>query len=372
MEATTEISLEVLNERENSLIALAATAKELIIAGVDDKEGYKRVREKRIELKNERVSIQNDAYDLRENAVKFQKTVIKREKQLVAIIEVEEKRLSTLEDDYDQQIEEIRKQKEREENARIQARVDALAKFNHGIDHYDAKVMPEENFQALLGEAEAEWLREQQRIADEKAEQERMRQEEEARRQAEREELARQRAENERVAKEQAEREAILQADRERIQRDQEEREAAIKAEQERVAKVDREREAEFQRKMAAKEAELQAERKRLDDEKRRMEEERRIEEARKESAERARIEEQERIKREAEEQAEGERLAAIEAARKEARRPDKEKLQSLATAFRSFTLPDLISEEANDIKGDVAEKLCDIADYIHLQIEDL
>lgn len=62
IEVKTEMSLSVLDQREASLMALAASAKDLTIVGPEDKMGYKLVREKRIELKAERVQVQNDGF----------------------------------------------------------------------------------------------------------------------------------------------------------------------------------------------------------------------------------------------------------------------------------------------------------------------
>jgi hypothetical protein len=347
---TKAISLEVLNERETSLIALAATAKELTIAGIEDKEGYKLVREKRIELKNERVSIQNDAYDLRENALKFQKTVIKREKQLVAIIAGEESRLSSLEDDYDRQVEEVRKQKEREENARIQARVDALAKFNHAIDHYDAKVMPEENFQALLGEAETAYIKDQERIASEKAEEERRKAEA----------LEAQRLYEERLRKE-----------REELDRQKAEYEAQRKADLELAEKAHKEREyleEQSRKEQQRKEAELRAEREKLEAEKRAIE----LEKAKQEAAEKARIEEQNRIKREAEAKEQRELRAKEEAARQESLKPDKEKLLTFAEGLPGIPCPEIKDIAAANILDVAFDKIEAIRDFIKKEIEKL
>lgn len=337
IEVKPEMSLSVLDQREAALIALADSAKALTISGPDDKEGYKAVREKRIELKNGRISVENDAYDLRENAIKFQKTVIKREKQLVSIVSGEENRLSNLEDTYDQWQEEIKRKKDKEENERIQKRVDALAKFGYAIDFYEAKIMEEENFQALLGEAEASYIKEQERIAIEKAEADRLKKEEEERMKREREELARYKAEQEEIWRKRNEEIARDKAERDRIKADQE-----------------------------AKEAEIQAERRKFEEEKRKHEEAVRLENARKEAAERAVIEEQNRIKREAEEKEKREQKAKEEQARQEALRPDKEKLIDLAKRLMKVEFPELVTKEANDLMRQVAERITQTSEYIH------
>ncbi len=340
---TKAISLEVLNERENSLIALAASAKDLTITGPDDKMGYKLVREKRIELKAERVQVQNDAFDLRENAVKFQKTVIKREKQLVAIISEEETRLSNLEDTYDQWQDEIKKKKDKEENDRIQTRVDALSKFGYAIDFYEAKIMEDENFLALLDEAEAAFIKEQERIANEKVEAERLKKEEDERMQREREELARAKAEQEEIWRKRNEEIARDKAERDRI-----------KAEQE------------------VKEAEIQAERRKFEEEKRKHEESVRLENARKEAAEKARLDEQNRIKREEEEKAERQRKETERLVRDEALKPDKEKFLILSKSLYEIQHPYLTDAASKELMKVIRKKLDELSLFVKTESEKL
>lgn len=341
MENTTvekiETGLQVLDHREAELIILANKYKDLKIAGVDDKVGYKQVREARIELKTARVSVENDAYGLRENAVKFQKAVIAREKELVAIISTTEKTLQIEEDKYKELLEAIRIEKERNEKERIQNRINALAKFNCAIDLYEATTMPDDKFNEILTQAEIDFNAEQERIAKAKAEEERLRNEEAERLRLEREELAKQRAE---LAE--AQRKADLElAERSRKEREWIEEQNRIKSEQ-------------------------AAERKKLEDEKRKHEEAIRIEQAKKEAAERARIEEQARIKRESEERVERERLAKIESERQEALKPDKEKLYKYAKALMAIPLPQLSHDDAVAIEKEIAERVVSTSEFIH------
>ena len=98
---TTDIQLSSLIESElqkfdvtsDSLRALVEPVKDLKISGLDDREGYIRVRESRLILKNKRVEIEKNGKALRDNAIKFQKAVIAREKELISILEPAEARL---------------------------------------------------------------------------------------------------------------------------------------------------------------------------------------------------------------------------------------------------------------------------------------
>jgi hypothetical protein len=336
VEQKIESSLQILDQREAKLIELADKYKGLTIAGAEDKEGYKKVREARIELKKERVAVENDAYDLRENAVKFQKAVVAREKQLVAIISTVEQTLQHEEDNYKKALEEIRIQKEREEKERIQSRINALAKFNCAIDLYDASTMSDHKFSELLTQAEIDFNAERDRIEKEKAEAERQRNAEAARLKAEREEL-------DRIRKEQEARERELQRqEQERIAAEKK-RQETIRAEAERIRK----------------------EREELEREKRQHEEQIRLEQAKKEAVERARIEEQERIKREEQEKVERERLTKLEAERQEALKSDKEKLYQYARALMAIPVPKLSHKDAQKIQREVAELVVSTAEAI-------
>jgi len=336
IETQIENGLSILDEKEASLIELRERFSSLSIVDVNDKDGFKAVRDARLECKRVRVSVEKDGKALRENAVKFQKAVIKREDDLIAIIAPVERKLEAMEEKYNAWQEEIRIQKEREEQARISERVNKLAKFNYGIDLYDLTIMPDDKFNELLTQVEVDYNTEQERIAKDKAEAESARLAEEQRQaelraiheenmRKEREEIARQKAEFE-------QREATLKALREKEIAEQRERENQIKAERE---------------KLEAEKAEL------------------RRQQELKETEERARKEEAERIEREAKEKAERERLAELERHRQEALKPDKDKLLRLAQELSIFPMPEVSSDEAKAVIQHVEIGIAGACDYL-------
>ena len=83
------------------------------LENLDDSKQLKIVKESRMVLKNTRVQIAKYGKILRGDALKFQKIVIAKEKELIEIIEPEEKRLTDLED---KAIEHIERQKRSEEH----------------------------------------------------------------------------------------------------------------------------------------------------------------------------------------------------------------------------------------------------------------
>lgn len=335
-----ETGLQLLDEREESLKALAAEFHGLTVAGLEDKDGFDKLRKGRITLKNERVAIKTKAEELRAPAIRWQKAVIEREKQLIAIIEPIEQELHTEEKRIEQLKEEARKEREMWEAKQLQGRLDLLSEYNFAADWVEVKHMTDDQFNEMLARAKNLHEEELKRQAEQKAEEERKRKEEEERMQREREELARQRAEQEARERE--------------LQRQEQER---IEAERKRQEEIRAERE------------KLEAERRAIEEEKRKHEEAVRIEQAKKEAAERARIEEQERAKREAEEKAEHERLAKLEAERQEALTPDKEKLLAFAAHLPSLPVPVLNDPECREVLGYAIEKLKAVESYIRDQV---
>lgn len=326
---TIEKGISLLNDKQGHLVELAKKFAGLKVNGIGDREGFAVLTKARKELKGERVQIEKDAKDLREGAVKFQKAVIAKEKELIALIKPTEDALLAEEKRIESEVEAIRVEQERKENERIQNRINQLAKFNHAIDLYDAKVMSDEKFTEFLATAEADFKVEQDRIAAEakakKDEEERLNIEAEERR---KKELEDRRIEDERLQKQ--------REDQERIRLEQEKKEQEIREQQ----------------------SKLEAERKKL-------EEEKRLEEAKKEAAEKARLEEQQRIKREEEEKVERERLAKIEAERQEALKPDKEKIFSFAKSLRATELPQVKDSNSQELINWIGEQLVSLTDEI-------
>lgn len=329
-----ETGLQILDKYEADLIALRESMKGLKIAGPEDREGYRLVRENRITLKNTRVKIEKAGKELREPAIRFQKAVIKKEDDLIAIIAPLERQLQAQEEQFDRWQEEARIEKERAEKAKVQARVTALAKFNAAHDLYDLQIMDDAKFLELLTQVEADYNAEQERIAAEKAEAERQRIAEQERLRVEREALELQR-------KAQEAQEEQLRAEREALRKEQE-----------------------------LREAELKAEREKIEAEKRELEKQKVI----KEAEERARKEEAARIEREAQEKAERESLAKLEAERQEALRPDKEKLISFFdSVHKAAESPSTLKDASTKkLAADFVDRITYIVEQFKAQVKDL
>ena len=170
----------------------------------------------------------------------------------------------------------------------------------------------------------------------------------------------------ERMAAEKAERDAELarikaEADRLAAERKQfEEQQAAAKAEADRVA-------AEAARKLAEERAEIEAEKKRLDDARRADEEKRQREERERQAVAEAQQRAIDEAKREAERKAKAEADAAAEAERLARIAPDKTKLAALAAKLRkiAIAMPEVSSPEAERFIGAIKARLSDIANTL-------
>ncbi len=281
MNAITQAETTALTLPERAAVAIgesanAAKLRELAsqsagILVVTNPDGRTEAHRAGMLLARTRTNITTAGKAAREDATAFSKAVIALEKDLVAIIEPEEKRVLALRDAFDEQLAAEKAAKIAAERARtdvIQARITAVRNLPAStvgktaveisqmiyelagtISEDDAHAATFEEFadefkatRANVLDALAHVETEQLAIeaAAREAEQERLR--EAARLEAEKAEMARQRAENERIANEQAvERQrlaALAEAQEKAAAKLREEAAANLKAEQEAQAKV--------------------------------------------------------------------------------------------------------------------------------------
>ena len=112
------IVLDATKAEEQLRAMLADTAD---ITEVKDKDSRTLVHNAAMKLKNARVAIEKTGKTARDDANAFSKAVIAEEKRLTAIISDEEDRLFKLRDDYDQQVEAEKQERENREKARVAA-----------------------------------------------------------------------------------------------------------------------------------------------------------------------------------------------------------------------------------------------------------
>lgn len=326
--------IEVFETKKDEAKTLALRAAAVNISDINDKEGFKILVETRKSLKSFRVEIQKQGKSLRDLITPVTKMISAKENELVDITEPEEKRLLERENWVNAELERIKVEAENARKAKIQARIDELAKYNVAFDFFIISEMSDELYTQKLAEAKQEFETEQKRIADEK-EAERLAKEEEDKRQAaiaeqnrlDAEKLANDKKELERQQKE-------LQAERDRIQ-----------AEKDAVAK--------------AKQDAIDAENKRIADAEAEKKKQAEIEKAKKEAADKALADQKAKEERD-----------RIAAERKAARQPDKVKLEQLAVNISDIDIPLVKSEEAREVIEKACEQLNAIVKFIKQETE--
>jgi colicin import membrane protein len=301
----------------------------LTIAGVEDKRGYEMVRAARIHVKQHRTAVER----VRKAENEEHQAQIKKNnaaaKHLEALLEEIEEPLEAEEKRYDAEVKALKEAAQREKDAKLQRRIDALTAVGHPVHVGELATMGDTTFAMVLQTATETWeLKEKERLAAEAA-------------------LAEKRAEEERKAKE-----------------EQEAKAAAEKAERERLAAEGARLEAEraaFRKEQEAFEAQRRAQ-EQADRDKRIAEEA--AERAKAKAAQEAYLTEQ---RRQAQEEADARAVAEAaqrEQARKEAR-PDADKLLALAETLRGTAFPKLTTAEGQKVITETATLIAKVIKYV-------
>lgn len=189
-EKTVNMNIVKLNVTDSEIAKLKEQYLPLVINGIDDKEGLKKVYAARQEVKRLRVSLEKYADELKEDALRWQKKVIAEKNRVINEFKIIEAHLQGEEDKIAEEKERIRIEAEKVEQARIQKRIDRLAEYGFAIDLSFIKIVSDDDFEKIVANAKAEHEKE---LAA-KADAERLAREEAEKLKAEREELERLRA----------------------------------------------------------------------------------------------------------------------------------------------------------------------------------
>ncbi|MDP2218512.1 MAG: hypothetical protein Q8J68_14640 [Methanolobus sp.] len=290
----------------------------LKINGIEDKDGFKKVHDARMVVKGTRVKVENKRKELKGDALRYGQAIDEEANRIKGLLLPIEDHLVTEEQAIIDALEAITKEKERQEELRIQVRRDRLAAlgiaFNGQVwicdmPHSGIKALPDVMVRSLTDSQFEEQIFLFNRII---AKEKRFADEEEVKRKEETECLAKIAVEQE------AERQRLAE-----VARKQEEESNYLKAEQKKIE---------------------DARQKILDDAIHAQE----LEKARKEGAEKALKDAEEFARQNALKLAEADRLAKIVAEKKEAWRPDKERL--LTFAKTEYFFPDMKTAEGKAI----------------------
>lgn len=244
---------------------IADSSKEITITDFSDKAQVTVVKEKRIELKGIRVAIKKKGKALREEANAFNNAVLEKEKEMIGVIEPEEKRLSDLEDEAKEKAE-IEKRKET-----LPSKKEMLNEIGDevGISDEDLLQMTEDEFVTYVNNRTANWnTMQSERIEREEKEAKEKREKEDEDRKKEddkrRKELADQQAE---IDKENAAKEAEIEKDKAKVEADKKKLEDDKKD-------LEHKKDIEKAKEEAKKKAEKEAKEKAEEEEKKKKEEE--------------------------------------------------------------------------------------------------
>lgn len=258
-----EKALAFAETRERLLVLAAESAR---ITEITNAAGYQECHARRMVLKNTRIDIQKVGKEARDDAVKYQKAIIAKEKELVDLIEPEEKRLADLQGAVDRAKELAKQAAEQAERDRVQAindRFNEIRMLPLGAVNADADAIRD-----LIDEAElidpatfpddmkpaAEYEKRLAITALRASLDRRLQEDQEAERiKSEREELERLRAEQEAVR---AEADRLAAAERERVADEQRRQEEQARAEREAIERASREAREEERRRIDAERAE--------------------------------------------------------------------------------------------------------------------
>lgn len=304
--------------------AIAAMGEQflaLTIDGLKDRDGYQKVHESRMLVKNTRVAVEKRRKDLKEDALNYGRQVDAEAKRLTALLEPIEAHLEAEQSRIDAEKENIRKAEEEKKQAAINGRIEILAGYGRQGDLLTLAVLPDAEFEAEVAKSKTEFEASQAQ----KAEEEKLKKEESER-------LAR-------VAEEQAQERARLEA----MAKEQEQKQADIKRQEEAIAE-------EKARIKAAEDAKI-AEAKRQEE----------LDQARKQAAEKAKAEAELEAKLKSEKEAKELRLAKEKTEAEERLRPDREKLAAFAMSIKNLSRPVLASEEAGKILADAEVALAKV-----------
>lgn len=213
-------NLEVFNQIRSELTLLVEKHKDLKINGVDDVNGYLKVKEARAEIRKAEIDLEKLAKAERQNALDYQRGIIKLEKDLLEITnpKIEE---------FDKQMKEIEELKAREERKLLLPdRKEKLAEIGKEMTDEEILNFDEKTWATFYSQAKLSYLeaKENERMAEQRKAEEEAKIEkakEEARQQALKEAEEKAEREKEKEAQRILQEEARKKAEEEARQKDE-------------------------------------------------------------------------------------------------------------------------------------------------------
>lgn len=223
------------------LEASVEKCKWLEIKWIDDKEGYNKVHEARMELRNLRVKVQKDAKLARDWHTKYNKAIIEAEDTIIGKITPTEEELAKMEEVVDNEKKRIKEEKEKQEQIKMQERFEKLQAVGvYSVNLIELGKMADSMFEEILKSATEAFEKKQE---EERIEQERIKKEQEDAAEAALEEQKKRDAEMEELRKKNEEEQKKRDAEMEELRKKNEALEAEKKAKDAEIEKAKREQE---------------------------------------------------------------------------------------------------------------------------------
>src|SRR3989337_4027719 len=118
----------------------------LTVSGLDDKDGYKAVKEARLTVKGKRVEIEKKRKELKEDSLRFGRAIDTEAKRITALLEPIETHLQTQEDVIDKEKERIKQEAERIAKEQLQNRINILSSYRQGFNASRLETMSDIEF----------------------------------------------------------------------------------------------------------------------------------------------------------------------------------------------------------------------------------
>lgn len=144
-------------DMEHTLDILAQESDKIIAIDIIDTKTYKQVHEQQMILREKRIEIEKARKSFTEVKQKEVKDAIGIEKDLVAKISEKEDLLKAKKEAYDKEQERIKQEEEARKQAKITARIQALAQFSITYDTLEHGIMSDEVFEALISTKKQEF-----------------------------------------------------------------------------------------------------------------------------------------------------------------------------------------------------------------------
>lgn len=157
----------------------------LQISAIDDREGYKRVKEARLNVKSARVGVEKIRKELKADALAFGRAVDAEAARITTLLSPIESHLEAQQKAIDDEKERIRIEEEKARAAKVQARIIALQVVNADFNALPpVATMTDEQFNSALKMSTRAHECEQARLAEIEAEEMRIAEEERKAREA--------------------------------------------------------------------------------------------------------------------------------------------------------------------------------------------